>query len=214
MAERSLKLPLFVFGLTLSSLTLAAVLRDQLQANPSARTTVPTPSSSVEVVGGWRGPADLAAKGLELIFAPLHTDPKRQSYDAKMLAERLGLDAGAPFRLEVKASHMAETAALLEAARLGAVSIVDASGEAARLLPALVQNPAPGALPILRLFAPDATLDADAGGRLIFWGRAPGSGAKLVATGATWKLSASAVPRGDLPLFVASLNSDLAPRSL
>lgn len=213
MAGLHSKLPLFAFGLTLSSLVLVAVLKDELSGGESPRRTVPTPLSEVDLVGGWIGPVDLAAAGCELIFAPLHTDPKRQSYDAEQLAERLELESGAPFRLEVKAEGRPETSLLLAAARAGELSIRDDEGEVARPLALAAKATGGSSLPIRRVFAPQATLDPELGGRLIFWGRAPGRGAVVVGPDFTWKLSASSVSQNDLPLFVASIATDPRPSS-
>jgi hypothetical protein len=215
MTGRPSKLPLLAFGLTLSGLFLFVAIRDQLgKSDPGARGAVPTPASAVDLVGGWRGPASLAAEGLDLIFAPLHTDPVRQSYDARILGERLELGKGAPFRLEVHATKKSQIAPLLAAARAGELLVEDTTGRAAELLASRAEHAPRGAQPIAHLFSAEATLDPESGGRLVFWGRPPIRGAVLVGPDFTWPLTPSSVPRADLPLFVASRSSTAAPRSL
>ncbi|MFT4710509.1 MAG: hypothetical protein ACI9D0_000085 [Bacteroidia bacterium] len=60
------------------------------------------PEQSQDIVIGWRGPAELEAKGFRLRLTPLHGNAERQAFDAIALGAKLGLPAGAPFRLEVQ----------------------------------------------------------------------------------------------------------------
>ncbi len=119
----------------------------------------------------------------------LHPESERQDSDRRALATRLGLRAGAPFRLylERDGTHDAFDLDLRD------LAIVDANGIALRplraVLPATVDSAATasGAVPrdpLLALLAPDRLLIAGAGeGQIVLWGREPGPGARLHGLG-------------------------------
>ena len=208
MTERSSKLPFLAFALTFSGLVLFAAVRDLLeQQGRDPRHVVPNPTSAVREVGGWRGPANLEAEGLRLQLAPLHTDSERQAFDAKVLGERLGLGPGQPFRLEVsvqEGSKSPEYDRLAAAASAGELYLEDHGGRVGGLLFFGTGGVMDGAEPILRLFDPAETVGLERHGRLVFWGRPPGEGARLSGPDIDWRLTAGSLSRDELPRFVAS----------
>lgn len=197
------------FWITLTTMFTYMVVSDFMERRPAeTRSEVPLPADDRIAVQGWRGPTALSASGVDLILAPLHASAERQAFDAGALAERLALEPGEPWRLEVRALDAQGMAAFTAAAEGGQIELVDADGVAAALMVERVDQAAlePAALPILQLFAGDAPQEQNQQfvGRWVLWGRRPLAACTLVVGSERMGLVPAALGREEIPRFVAS----------
>lgn len=146
---------------------------------------VPSAADAIGEVPVWLGQHALSADGaVRARLTPLHAEPDRQAFDARALAQRLGLGAGEPWRLELAYEAPPDAPPL----GLSDIAIEDASGRRiAPAAPAADGRAAAGAAvdPLRALVrAPRTALRPGGTASLVLWGDAPGAGARVVGVDA------------------------------
>jgi len=164
---------------------LLLALRERVLPRVDSRSL--TPPEAPEAMGasvsvdGWVAEHVRASDGARLRarLEPLHPDPRRQSFDAAVLAERLGLDPlGAPWRLSLAATD--PELASVEAAPL-VPSIAGVRVDGLTPLPAVAPEGRTDLAPLATLLgAPDGPLGAGESCDLVLWGPAPDAPSILV----------------------------------
>lgn len=200
----------FVLILPLLTLILAVLWsRHWRQASTGERPEPPTTAEEREVQG-WVGSGQ-PAPGLLLSarLVPLHDEAARQTFDREVLADRLGLGPGEPWRLVLEFVAPTAVAADTSALELMAVAVEDQAG--ARLGPMFSDRPSPAqgevVDPLRALLAlPAQSLDVGHAVTLILWGQAPGAGARLLGLGEPIELQARRVRVDVLPATLARLD--------
>lgn len=172
---------------------------------------LPEVSDPDEPISAYRGEArGPNGELVTFLLAPLHADPARQQFEARALAERLGLDSGEPWRLvrrgpSAEAGTRPGTDELHAALPPSGYSVRDGRGEALRSLEA---PPSAGELvdPVRSAFAPWTSSDRSTTS-CVLWGRRPEAGAVLGTAGgkAEVPLAASTVHRSELEVPLARL---------
>ena len=201
---------LVVFLLVFGGLLVQAVIKRSTRAEPTTD-GVAFPEPHEDIVTGWRGPAELEAKGFRLRLTPLHGDAERQAFDAVALGAKMGLPEGAPFRLQVQfdddfeqSSEFEEVRELLSKdARLLAITGEDAAHAEALLGVATSKVPTLDAL-----FQIPGSLGAYPK-QLVLWGELPDQATELELSlgDASLTLTSARYNGQALPKHVAMLQS-------
>ena len=201
---------LAVFLLVFCGLLAQALIKRPSRAEPAVD-EVAFPEPHQDIVAGWRGPAELEAKGFQLRLTPLHGDAERQAFDAHALGAKLGLPAGAPFRLQVQFGDDFEQSSAFEEVRellskdAGLVTITGEEAAHAEALLAVATSHVPS---LDALFHIPSSLGA-APKQLVLWGELPEEASDLqLSLGATSLSLTSARYNGQaLPKHVAMLQN-------
>lgn|GEM_PF-1769969 len=181
---------------------LFATQRRQAPAPPAAAFAAP---DEIEVEA-WVGRVPLAgdAGRVELRLTPLQSDARRQAFDRDRLAERLGLGAGEPWRLEVRYDAAEDGAGSEAAVRLARPSIADRDGVACSPLEPGVDDP------LATLLRTPEALELAAGEtvQVVLWGRGPDGAPRALGLSTAdgpleCALSSLVVPESDVPASVA-----------
>ena len=200
----------FVLLLPLLTLILAVLWSRHWRQTTSGERPEPPTVAQEREVEGWVGSGELAP-GLSLSarLVPLHDESARQAFDREVLAQRLGLGPGQPWRLVLELGAPAAGASDTNALELKAAAVEDSAG--ARLGPVFTNRPRPAESevidPLRALLAlPAQSLDVGHTVTLVLWGEAPGSGARLVGFGEPIDLQARRVRVDVLPATLARLD--------
>ena len=151
-------------------------------------------------VTSFVGEVELPGGTLSVRLAPLHGEPARQAYDAGVLAERLGLAAGEPWRLVLEGELPALDAETLtiEDDRGGLLAALEA-------LVAVADDARPD--PLAALFARRSTSADGSSTSWLLWGTPPGEVPELVWITEDETLRTALVPEdvtcGSIPRYVA-----------
>lgn len=198
-----------VLILPLLTLILAVLWSRHWRQTSSGERPEPPAAAQEREVEGWVGSGELAP-GLLLSarLVPLHDEAQRQSFDREVLAQRLGLGPGEPWRLVLELVAPAAGAADETSLELTAAAVEDSAG--ARLEPVLADRPSAvqGEVvdPLRALLAlPGQSLHAGQAVTLVLWGAAPGAGARLLGFGEPIDLQARRVRVDVLPATLARL---------
>ena len=174
-----------------------------------------------DTVPGFAGELGLdGGSRITVHLTPLHAAPERQDFDAAVLRRRLGLDAGWPWRLELR--HLGPADGL--AVTVGSAYVDDGGGLAlAPLVPDTGAPPEAGELdgpvdPLRSLFATGEVLvGPERSIQRVLWGRPPTPGgagdgvrARVEVGGTAWEVSLVQVELGvpSLPRSVARVEVD------
>ena len=194
---------LVVFLLVFGGLLVQAVLKRSGRTQPASDEVV-FPEAHQDIVTGWRGPAELEAKGFRLRLTPLHGNPERQAFDAVALRAKLGLPEGEPFRLQVQFDDDFEQSSTFEELRdllTTEVARLAVTGEGAARAEVLTEA-ATSEVPTLdALFQVPSSLGAGQK-QIVLWGVLPKEASEL-------KLS---MGDASLPLTSARYNGQALPK--
>jgi hypothetical protein len=199
---------LLVFVCTLGGLTLTGMIQRALLDAP-VLVEVDIPSVKELRVDGWRGPAELEAKGIGFRLTPLHADPQRQAFDSLALARALELPKGSPFRLEIQLGDAWQASTpdgvLIELlnAPTSTLGIRDGEDVVAQVMLHLAGADAPALRNLF--YSGDSLSKSD--GQIVMWGSLPDPEAELRLTcgGGELPLRAALYEGRTLPQHVAFL---------
>ena len=170
-----------VSGLLAAALAVLAGRVLEPRAGGQRQTLPPRASNPRSPVPAFDGRLEGSGGGVLVArLTPLHADPARQAFEARVLAERLELDAGEPWRLSLafEAGALADPLAELD---VGALRVDDERGTALAPIAAEPGSSTGAADPLRALLAPPrGGLASGEQVDQVLWGRAPLPGAVLV----------------------------------
>jgi len=200
----------FVLILPLLTLILAVLWSRHWRQSSTGERPAPPAVAQEREVAGWVGSGELAP-GLFLSarLVPLHDEAPRQTFDREVLADRLGLGPGEPWRLVLELVAPGPGTTDASSLDLIAAAVKDSAG--VRLGPVFPHELSPSAGEIVDplralLGLPASGLEVGHAVTLVLWGEAPGPGARLVGFGEPIDLQARRVRVDVLPATLARLD--------
>ena len=193
--------PIVMIVPLLSLIAGALWMRDRVTSGPPP--APPDVADPDEAVAGWRTAGEDRFLTAELF--PLHALAERQAFEALVLAERLDLATGEPYRLRLSLTD--PTVAVDPAS-------IRVDVPAGTALAVVRPGPTAPSGPLRTLVAPPSALEPD--GRIVdivLWGRAPEAPASLCVRDVDGAEHAFALerlerPRRELPAFLARLDPE------
>ena len=164
------------------------------------------PAAVEQQTQGWLGALDLGdGARLEARLVSLHGEDRRQDFDRSVLAERLGLDSGEPWLLELLYSSGAGGGA--PTLSLGSLGLL---WDAGKLMPLALKAPVPaegGVVdPLLSLLALPPELPPGSRLAAVLWGGRPGQEATLTLGPHLVPMGAGTLPSGSISRTLAHLD--------